>query len=47
MIEVVDHVMKAREASDRKFAGLQEKRMKLEKKLLESERQRREDRVSS
>ena len=45
MKEVVDRVMKAQEASDSKFAGLEEKRMKLEEKILESEeRQRREDR---
>ena len=37
MIEVVDRIMKAQEASDDKFALLEEKRMRLEEKLLQSE----------
>ena len=45
MKEVLDYMIKAQEASDSKFAGLEEKRMKLEEKLIESEeRQRHEDR---
>ena len=45
MTQVVDRVMKAQEASDSKFVELEEKRMRLEEKLIESEeRQRQQDR---
>ena len=45
MTQVVDLVMKAQESSDSKFIELEEKRMKLEEKLIESEeRQRQQDR---
>ena len=45
MVEVVDRVLKAQEGSENKFAELEEKRMRLEEKMIESEeRQRREDR---
>lgn len=37
MLEVVDRIMKAQEASDDKFALLEEKRTRLEEKLLQSE----------
>lgn len=35
MTQVIDRVMKAQESSDSKFIELQEKRMKLEEKLIE------------
>ena len=38
MVEVVDCVLKAREASEIKFAEVEEKRMKLEEKMIESEK---------
>ena len=42
MIEVVDRIMKAQEASDDKFALLEEKRTRLEEKLLQSEEKQRQ-----
>ena len=41
MVEVVDRIMKAQETSDGMFALLEEKRMRLEEKLLGSEERQR------
>ena len=41
MVEVVDHIMKAQETSDGNLALLEEKRMRLEEKLLGSEERQR------
>ena len=38
MVEVVDCVLKAQEASEIKFAEVEEKRIKLEQKMIESEK---------